>query len=104
MVEDDIFWTKLGHLGIGLWRRFQRFDLSYLDVLDADIYVQNLEKKKWQIFQQTELVQNQLLGMLGLTCFVHLWSNNTDRKWNNTKSNSPMAKVIDVYKSNDGHL
>ena len=30
----------------------------------------------------------------GLTSFIHLWSNNTERKWNNTESNSPAFQVV----------
>ena len=41
---------------------------------------ERLENRKWQIFQQTEIAQNHLLRMLGLTCLIHLWSNTTERK------------------------
>ena len=40
MEEEAIIWIKLGHL-------------SLLDVLDADIFVERLENRRWQIFQQT---------------------------------------------------
>ena len=50
MVEEATLWTKLGHLGIGLWRWIQWFDLSLLDLLDADIYMERLKNRKWQIF------------------------------------------------------